>query len=132
MKRIIIVLFVLCSLSAKAQRVVTVSGEYSYVVPGDVPLNKAKQIAIDKARNAAIANEFGQVVSQSVNTTIHTTNAQSSIQSDSYTSTESRAVWLSDTADPKVDISYENDVMVVTASVCGKARELKTAEDISI
>ncbi len=128
MKRIIIVLFVLCSLSAKAQRVVTISGEYSYVVPGDVPLNKAKQIAIDKARNAAIANEFGQVVSQSVNTTIHTTNAQSSIQSDSYTSTESRAVWLSDTADPKVDISYENDVMVVTASVCGKARELKTAE----
>ncbi len=128
MKRIIIVLLIFCSLSAKAQRVVTISGEYRYVVPGDVPLNRAKQIAIDKARNAAIANEFGQVVSQSTSTTIHTTDTKSSVQSNSYASTESRAVWLSDTAEPKVDISYENDVMVITASVCGKVRELKTAE----
>lgn len=128
MKRIIIVLLIFCSLSAKAQRVVTISGEYRYVVPGDVPLNRAKQIAIDKARNAAIANEFGQVVSQSTSTTIHTSDTKSSVQSNSYASTESRAVWLSDTAEPKVDISYENDVMVITASVCGKVRELKTAE----
>jgi hypothetical protein len=117
-----------CFFSATAQRVVTVSGEYRYVVPGDVPLNRAKQIAIDKARNAAIANEFGQVVSQSTSTTIHTTEAKSSVQSNSYASTESRAIWLSDTAEPKVDISYENDVMVIIASVCGKVRELKTAE----
>ena len=128
MKLIIIVLSMFCFFSATAQRVVTVSGEYRYVVPGDVPLNRAKQIAIDKARNAAIANEFGQVVSQSTNTTIHTTDTKSSVQSNSYASTESRAVWLSDTAEPKVDISYENDVMVITASVCGKVRELKTAE----
>ena len=128
MKLIIIVLSMFCFFSATAQRVVTVSGEYRYVVPGDVSLNRAKQIAIDKARNAAIANEFGQVVSQSTSTTIHTTEAKSSVQSNSYASTESRAIWLSDTAEPKVDISYENDVMVITASVCGKVRELKTAE----
>ena len=35
---------------------------------------------------------------------------------------------MSDTKEPEVSIAYENDVMVITASVCGKARELKTAE----
>ena len=118
----------LFALTSQAQRVATVCGEYRYTVPGEITLNRAKQIAIDKARNEAIANEFGQVVSQSTNTTIHSSGTQSSVQSDSYASTESKAIWLSDTKEPEVSIAYENDVMVITASVCGKARELKTAE----
>ena len=129
MKYIInLILVFLFALTSHAQRVATVCGEYRYTVPGEIPLNRAKQIAIDKARNEAIANEFGQVVSQSTNTTIHSSGTQSSVQSDSYASTESKAIWLSDTKEPEVSIAYENDVMVITASVCGKARELKTAE----
>ena len=123
-----LILFLLLATTIHAQRVATVCGEYRYTVPGEVPLNRAKQIAIDKARNEAIANEFGQVVSQSTTTTIHTSNSKSQVQSDSYASTESKAIWLSDTKEPEVSIAYENDVMVITASVCGKARELKTAE----
>lgn len=122
------ILLLLFAATLQAQRVATVCGEYRYTVPGEIPLNRAKQIAIDKARNEAIANEFGQVVSQSTNTTIHSSGTQSSVQSDSYASTESKAIWLSDTKEPEVSIAYENDVMVITASVCGKARELKTAE----
>lgn len=122
------ILLLLFAATIHAQRVATVCGEYRYTVPGEIPLNRAKQIAIDKARNEAIANEFGQVVSQSTNTTIHSSGTQSSVQSDSYASTESKAIWLSDTKEPEVSIAYENDVMVITASVCGKARELKTAE----
>jgi len=129
MKYIInLILVFLFAATIHAQRVATVCGEYRYTVPGEIPLNRAKQIAIDKARNEAIANEFGQVVSQSTNTTIHSSGTQSSVQSDSYASTESKAIWLSDTKEPEVSIAYENDVMVITASVCGKARELKTAE----
>ena len=123
-----LILLLLFAATLHAQRVATVCGEYRYTVPGEIPLNRAKQIAIDKARNEAIANEFGQVVSQSTNTTIHSSGTQSSVQSDSYASTESKAIWLSDTKEPEVSIAYENDVMVITASVCGKARELKTAE----
>ena len=123
-----LILVFLFAATIHAQRVATVCGEYRYTVPGEIPLNHAKQIAIDKARNEAIANEFGQVVSQSTNTTIHSSGTQSSVQSDSYASTESKAIWLSDTKEPEVSIAYENDVMVITASVCGKARELKTAE----
>ena len=123
-----LILLLLFAVTLQAQRVAIVCGEYRYTVPGEIPLNRAKQIAIDKARNEAIANEFGQVVSQSTNTTIHSSGTQSSVQSDSYASTESKAIWLSDTKEPEVSIAYENDVMVITASVCGKARELKTAE----
>ena len=112
----------------QAQRITTVCGEYRYIVPEETPLNRAKQIAIDKARNEAIANEFGQVVSQSTTTTIHSSDNNSQVQSDSYTSTESKAIWLSDKQEPEVSIAYENDVLVITASVCGKVRELKTAE----
>ena len=57
------IVFVLLAITIQAQRVTTVCGEYRYTVPGEIPLNRAKQIAIDKARNEAIANEFGQVVS---------------------------------------------------------------------
>ena len=129
MKYIIhLILFLLLATTIYAQRVATVCGEYRYTVPGEIPLNRAKQIAIDKARNEAIANEFGQVVSQSTTTTIHTSDSKPQVQSDSYASTESKAIWLSDTREPEVSIAYENDVMVITASVCGKARELKTAE----
>ena len=123
-----LIFFFLFVLTIHAQRVANVCGEYRYQVPGEIPLNRAKQIAIDKARNEAIANEFGQVVSQSTTTTIHASDSKSSVQSDSYASTESKAIWLSDTKEPEVSIAYENDVMVITASVCGKARELKTAE----
>ena len=45
----------LFALTSQAQRVATVCGEYRYTVPGEIPLNRAKQIAIDKARNEAIA-----------------------------------------------------------------------------
>lgn len=123
-----LILFFLFATNIQAQRLATVCGEYCYQVPGEISLNRAKQIAIDKARNTAIANEFGQVVTQSTNTTIHSLGTQSSIQSDSYASTESKAIWLSDTKEPEVSIAYENGVMVITASVCGKAREIKTAE----
>ncbi len=123
-----LMLFLLLAITTYAQRVASVCGEYRYIVPGEIPLNRAKQIAIDKARNEAIANEFGQVVSQSTTTTIHTSNSKSQVQSDSYASTESKAIWLSDTKEPEVSIAYENDLMVITASVCGKARELKTAQ----
>ncbi len=128
MKYVAIILFILCSSVSQAQRVVSVRGEYRYVVPDNIPLNRATQIAIDKARSEAIANEFGRVVIQSTNTTIHTTDTKSSVQSNSYASTESKAIWLSDTKTPAVDISYDNGVLVITASVCGKVRELKTAE----
>ncbi len=119
---------VLSATTIHAQRVVTVSGEYRYQVPEEIPLNRAKQIAIDKARNEAIVNEFGQIVSQSVNTVIHTSDSKSSIQTDSYASTESRAIWLCDTKAPEISIEYDNNVMVITAYVYGKVRELKTAE----
>ena len=128
MKYATFLLILFCSFAVQAQRVVTVSGEYRYVVPEDVSLNAAKQIAIDKARNEAIANEFGRVVSQTTNTMIHTSDTQSTVQTDSYASSESKAIWLSDTKAPVIDISYENGIMVITASVCGKVRELKTAE----
>lgn len=128
MRRLFLVLLVICTFNAHAQRIVTVSGEYRYVVPEEIPLNRAKQIAIDKARNEAIANEFGQIVSQSTNTVVHTSDQQSSVRSDSYASTDSRAIWLSDTKEPEVRVTYENDVMVITAIVCGKVRELKNAE----
>ena len=129
MKYIInLILVLLFTATIQAQRITTVCGEYRYIVPEETPLNRAKQIAIDKARNEAIANEFGQVVSQSTTTTIHSSDNNSQVQSDSYTSTESKAIWLSDKQEPKVSIAYENDVLVITASVCGKVRELKTAE----
>jgi len=116
------------ALVCHAQKTVNVSGEYRYVVPENVSITDAKNIAIERAKNEALAKEFGTVVSQTNTSTMQTVDGKVETNFLSIGGTESKGIWLSDTKEPEISILYENDVMVVVAKVFGKAREIKNSE----
>ena len=124
----LILLFLLISLYSLGQRVENICGEYKYIVPENVSLAEAKAIAIERARLTAIANEFGTTVSQTNLATTHIENGTTRNDFLSLGETEVKGDWLGDTKEPEIRPVYENNQLVIYASVCGKVRELKTAE----
>ena len=129
MKRLVFSIILLAlAIVGYAQRAVSVSGEYRYVVPDNVSRTDAKNIAIERARNEAMAKEFGTVVSQTNTTTTKVVNGKVETGFISMGGTESKGLWIDDTKEPEVKTFYENDVMVIVAKVWGKAREIKNAE----
>ncbi len=124
----LILLFLIISLYSFGQRVVNVCGEYKYIVPENVSLAEAKAIAIERARLTAIANEFGTTVSQTNLATTHIENGTTRNDFLSLGETEVKGDWLGDTKEPEIRPMYENNQLVIYVSVCGKVRELKTAE----
>jgi len=110
-----------------AQSVKTIRGEYVYHVPENIPLDRAKVIAVERARIAALAEEFGTVISQT--STISTTNinAESDIVFLSAGVNEVKGEWLKDVREPEIEVLFENGMFAVLAKVYGEAREIKDA-----
>ena len=69
----------LFSISSFPQKIKTVDGEYTYVVPETVDLEKAKSIALERIKIQLIAEEFGTTVSQSNSTFVKNENGKSNI-----------------------------------------------------
>ncbi len=127
MKYSFVILLTLAFLTCSAQKAVTVCGEYRYVAPENVPLADAKTTAIERARLEAMANEFGTNISQ---TNLNTTHIDNGVVQNDFLSmggTEVKGDWLGDTKEPEIVVAYEQNMLIVTAKVCGKARELVNA-----
>lgn len=121
--------FFLClAVSLHAQRTVNVCGEYDYAVPESQSLADAKRTAIDRARNRAIADEFGTVVSQTTTTAMSNTDGKTQSSFSSYGGSEVRGLWISDSNEPEIRVYYEHEQMMIHVSICGKAREIKNAQ----
>ena len=129
MKHYILILFLFFfSVHSFCQRVVNICGEYKYIAPDNLSPAEARAIALERARLTALANEFGTTVSQTNLTTTHTTNGQTISDIISLGETEVKGDWLGDTKEPQVEIYYEQDRLIVFASVCGQARAIQHAE----
>ena len=113
--------------AAWAQKVVSVCGEYTYYAPEDVTPAQAKQIALQRARLAGLIQSFNQTVYQSNTTVVSNRNGVSTVDLYSFGGSDARGEWIEDTEEPRYSISYEQDMLVVRASVCGKAREINSA-----
>lgn len=114
------------------QKSVSVCGEYRYVAPENVSREQARNIAIERARNKAMADEFGTIISE-VNTSITKSsadgyNAKDETVFNTYGGTESKGLWLSDNSEPEISETFENGFFVINVKVCGKAKELKSAD----
>ena len=126
MKRILVLLgFGIIACLAFCQRTANVCGEVYYIMPETQTIADAKRTAINQARLKAIADEFGTIVSQTSTTAMHNTDGKSSTSFNSYSENEVRGLWISDTKDPVVSVKYQNEMTIIHAEVCGKAREQK-------
>jgi hypothetical protein len=127
-KAVFSIVLVVLSFVCIAQKAVHVSGEYRYVVPENVSMTEAKNTAIERARNEAMAKEFGTLVSQTNTTTNINVDGKSQTNFISVGGTESKGIWLADTKEPEVEVIFEDGTMVIIAKVAGRAREIKNAE----
>ena len=107
-----------------AQKTERICGEYTYMAPDNVSLEQAKQTALDRAKIEALAEKFGTTVSQSNATVIENKNGASDIRFLSFGGSEVKGEWIETIQEPKYSVSYEQNMLVVKVSVCGRAREI--------
>lgn len=124
----ICIVFSICCFS---QKIKTVDGEYTYVVPENVNLDKAKYIALERLKIQLIEEEFGATVSQSNSTLVKNSNGKSDVDFVSIGGSEVNGEWIETIGTPQYNIYYEKDMLVVSVKAKGRIREIiSTAVDV--
>lgn len=123
-KHILLMLFFLFPLTASAQKTRTVSGDYTYYAPSDVTLDQARQTALSRAKQQLIAETFGTVMQVNSSTSVSNSDGVSSINYMSAGASEVKGEWVETIGEPRYDIRYEQQMLVVTVSVKGRVREM--------
>lgn len=124
----ICIVFSICCFS---QKIKTVDGEYTYVVPENVNLDKAKYIALERLKIQLIEEEFGVTVSQSNSTLVKNSNGKSDVDFVSIGGSEVNGEWIETIGTPRYNIYYEKDMLVVSVKAKGRIREIiSTAVDV--
>ena len=124
----ICIVFSICCFS---QTIKTVDGEYTYVVPENVNLDKAKYIALERLKIQLIEEEFGATVSQSNSTLVKNSNGKSDVDFVSIGGSEVNGEWIETIGTPRYNIYYEKDMLVVSVKAKGRIREIiSTAVDV--
>ena len=130
MRLLLTVTFICYCIAAAAQKTVKVHGEYVYRGPENVSLVEAKRIALERAKIQALADEFGTIVSQTNTSIVKNNNGQADSRFFSLGSTEVKGEWIADEGEPEYtfDINKDDGTLIVTCRVCGKAREIVSAQ----
>lgn len=124
----ICIVFSICCFS---QKIKTVDGEYTYVVPENVNLDKAKYTALERLKIQLIEEEFGSTVSQSNSTLVKNNNGKSDVDFVSIGGSEVNGEWIETIGTPRYNIYYENNMLVVSVKAKGRIREIiSTAVDV--
>lgn len=124
---ILIFLMVLGVQCAYAQKKVTVVGEASYVVPGNMTMDEARRNALERAKANALKSEFSEVVSQNTSTVVKVTNGQSDVRMLSQGGSSMKGEWIETIGEPEYRYSVtEKGEPVIFVKVKGKAREIKS------
>lgn len=114
-------------LSTFAQKIERVHGEYAYHVPDNISLEKGKRTALERAKIQALADAFDTLVSQSNSTIVKNEEGKSSVDFLSIGGSDVKGEWIETLGEPKFDIFYENNALIIKATIDGKAREIKNA-----
>lgn len=127
-KRILCILIgSIFSIYSFSQKIKTVSGEYTYYVPENIDLEKAKQIALERVKIQLIADEFGTIVSQNNSTTVKNRNGKSDIDFISIGGSEVKGEWIETIGEPNFKPSFENGQLIINVHIKGKIREIVSA-----
>lgn len=112
---------------AFAQKTQVVKGEYTYYAPSTVSLEQARRIVVERARTAALADAFGTVVQSTTITSVHNGDERSSVDVSTLAADEVRGEWLEDVAEPRIEVGYEDGMLVLRAYVSGRARRIEAS-----
>lgn len=110
-----------------AQKMQKVKAEYVYYAPENVSLEEAKRTALERAKIQAIADTYGTIVSQSNTTLITNKNGKTDTDFLSLGGSEVKGEWIETIGEPKYDIAYQQETLVVKVAVAGRVREIVSA-----
>lgn len=111
--------------AASASDVRTVSGESTFYGESNHSLDDCRRFALEQARIAALAKEFGTAVTQDVYQRDMVSGSTESNYFSMLNHTEVNGEWLSDDEDPKYTVGLDADGRyVVSCKVKGKARRV--------
>jgi len=129
MKKLFVFLLLLTfSCVSFGQKVKTVEGEFTYLMPEDVSLSAAKRHTLQQAKLNAIANEFGTIVAQTNLTRMETNGERSKMRFNSFGSSDVKGEWIETLGKPEYDVQLIDGAQVVTCRVKGKIREIVTSQ----
>lgn len=127
LRHFFIIFLLMPLLSTFAQKIERVHGEYAYHVPDNISLEEGKRTALERAKIQALADAFGTLVSQSNSTIVKNEEGKSSVDFLSIGGSDVKGEWIETLGEPKFDIFYENNALIIKATIDGKAREIKNA-----
>ena len=111
-----------------ADNVKTAEGTWTIQATDDMSRNQCKALALESARNQALANAFGTKVYQVITTRDQVSNGLESSFADFVSATQMGGVWLGDLEEPKYEFSTDTQGnMLVTCTVKGRVRESSNA-----
>lgn len=135
-KKILLVLLAICVTAfSYAQRLQTVSADYTYVIPENITYEQAKEIVLQRAKVKAIADNFGMRVGALNLTRMQTLDGESETELLSFGESEVRGEWIETIGEPEYTKGVADDMFFVSVSVRGKIRELqekKAAADVDV
>lgn len=128
-KSLSIIALILCiPFSLSAQRVVTVSNTYTYYAPMNIAPDQAELRAIERAKIDIIEKEFGTIVGVSNYTQMVNMGESSSVHFLSIGESEVKGEWIETLGQPTIRHEIANNMQVITVSIRGSIREIKTSK----
>lgn len=129
MSRLILaILFILAGMPLFAQKLHKVTAQYTYYAPESMSIEEAKRTALDRAKIQAIADEFGQTVSQTATTFVANENGESNTQFYSLGGSDIKGEWVETIDNPVYKILYNDNILVVSVIVKGTVREIRASK----
>ena len=129
LKRIILIgVALIIPMMSSAQKMLTASGEYTYHLPQNLTIDQAKMIALERAKTQIIADNFGTVMGVNNSTVVSNVNGESTISFLSIGESEVKGEWIETIGEPRMAISYEQNMIVINVRLKGTIREIKSVK----
>ena len=106
------------------------SGEYTYYAAPNESLEQAKAIALERAKNQIIADNFGTVIGISNSTLVSNEDGKSDVRFLSFGESEVKGEWLETIGEPRFEPVFdpEKGMLAVKVKVKGIIREIKYSQ----
>lgn len=118
----------LCCCVGYAQKEKKVSATYRYVVPKNVSEEEAYYIALERAKQQAIADKFGTLMSQTNITKMEKHNGEDETDFFSLGQSLSEGEWVRNIDEPEFEKTIVDNQLVIVCTVKGYARRIEMAK----
>lgn len=131
MKRIIslVLALLIVSSSLTAQKIQTVSGDYTYILPETQSYDDAKRVALYRAKIQILADTYGTVMNMTSATIVGNTDSGSYVDMFSLGESYVKGEWIETIGEPEYKMHLSEDgTLAITVYVTGRVRAVSESK----